>query len=175
MTSINLSHIPEDSSTAYKADKGGIVDVGLIISLLLLVISGAIYGSLKFYNNNLVSQKSEIDSSLNDATASLTGDKTDKAADFKERLAEIDKNMASRIKPNEVLGQISRLMVPGAIVDQFNSKGGTLELVVLTDNFQTAAKQILNFKKSSYFHATVLKSIYKDTDGKVNVTLDTEI
>ena len=167
MTTINLSQ----STQQGPVQKTSAIDKGIFTSLAILAIVLIVFGGLKMWTSRLQSQKAAVDGQTATETRGLEGSEANRAADFYERLAKIGGNLASENNPAETLGQVEKSVIPGSVIASLNSSGGALSLKISSDNFLTAAKQLLAFKKSDYFSGVKITEISRDTEGKVILSL----
>lgn len=167
MTTINLSQ----STQQGPVQKTSAIDKGIFTSLAILAIALVVFGGLKLWASRIQSQKDAIDRQTAAETRGLEGNEANRAADFYERLTKIGGNIAAENNPAEMLGQVEKSVIPGSVITSLDSSGGSLSLKISSDNFLTAAKQLLAFKRSDYFSGVKITEISRDTEGKVILSL----
>ncbi len=170
MTNINLSQSFRESDAS--SQKKRPVDKGIFISITVLILVFLVFGILKSGTFWLNSKKKTVDNNIASETRNLEGENVDKVADFQQRMNMIGNNISSKKDINGVFGQIGQAMVQGSIVGSLQNTGKLVSLKIVSDNFLVAAKQLLSFKKSSYFSNVKLKDISRDQSGKVVFTLE---
>jgi len=148
MANINLSS--EGAKEKLSIDMG---NGGLVVLIIIMFIIIALYGGELFYGKKLAKEISQLQSEY----AADYGDPSKgdflTVADFSGRLgiARSEVNDGKDIREN--LGEIEKLMIPGVYLSsyKYNDKGNSIVLECIGDNYNLAAKQILNFKKSTWF------------------------
>lgn len=170
MTNINLSQSFREADAANQKKRP--VDRGIYISISVLILVLLAFGILKGGTSWLNSKKKAVDISIASETRNLEGESVDRVADFQQRMNVIGDNISSKKDINKILGQIGQAMVQGSIVGSLQNTGELVSLNIVSDNFLVAAKQLLNFKKSSYFSNVKVKDVSRDQDGKVMFTLE---
>jgi flagellar basal body-associated protein FliL len=170
MTNINLLHSVESSENPGK--KSLIREKVLFIPLAVLVGIFLIFGAAKFYIFYLSNQKIKIDKENQMELSNLSGKNVDRIVDFENRMETASKEVSSRNDYDSYLKELENLMVNGARLDSFKYTSQSTELVLVADNFKTAARQILSFKNSNYFKDLSLAGqIARDKDGNIQFTL----
>ncbi|MCX6765722.1 MAG: hypothetical protein NT136_02055 [Candidatus Moranbacteria bacterium] len=169
MTAINLSQpMQQGKAGARKVDP---VDKGIYISLAVLIITLLIFGALKGATMWLNSETKVVNEKIAAGARNLEGKDVDRIADFQQRMLQIEKSISSEVNSNEMLKQTSQSMIQGSVVQSLKSTSGSLILEIASDNFLTAAKQVLSFKKSDYFNNVKVTAISRSKEGKVLITL----
>ena len=159
-------------------DKKGLMDKGMAVVILVLVVTFATWGGLKFYNVFLNKKLGNLDSQITEESNKIEALKTDRIANFQERMNIIKKNIPSRGDPSEFFGNLEKVMVQGVVLDSCSfgyddkEKGKTATLTAITDNFTLVAQQILNFKKISYFSDVALGNVQRDQEGKIKFIIN---
>lgn len=173
MTNINLSQSIQSSGAARKTNP---VDKGIYISAAIFAATLLIFGGLFLLTKNYSSKKAAVDSRIELESRNLEGKEIDRAADFQKRLGKISEKLSSQKDPNEILRQVGQSMAAGAAVDSFQQAGSnTLALKITADNFLTAAKQTLSFKKSQYFSNVQMVDVSRNEQGKAVFTLKMDL
>jgi hypothetical protein len=169
MTTINLSQSSQQKINAQKVEP---VDKGVYISIAILVVTLLVFGGLKTGTTVMASKQKNVNDQINAESSNLANQEVERVSDFTERLNKIDQNIAAKKDPDEILRQVGQGIVQGAMVNSFENTPDSLVLKVSADNFQTAAKQVLSFKKISYFKSVKVNEISRDTDGRILVTME---
>jgi len=167
MTTINLSQSVQQGPLK----KTSFIDKGIFTSLVILVITLIIFGGLKLWTSRLQSQQAAIKSQTAEEVRGLEGSEVDQVVDFYERLGKIDQNIAPDNNPAGLLKQVETIVIPGSIITSLEFSEGSLSLKISTDNFVTAAKQLLAFKKSSGFSNVKIVEITRNNEGRIDLSL----
>lgn len=169
MTTINLSQANQQRTGAQKVEPA---DKGVYISVAILVITLLAFGGLKTGTTIMASKQKDVNNQIAAESGNLANQDVQRITDFQERLNKIDQNIAAKKDPDEILRQVGQGIVPGAMVNSFENTPNSLVLKISADNFQTAAKQVLSYKKISYFKSVKVNEISRDTDGRILVTME---
>jgi nitrate reductase NapAB chaperone NapD len=161
MTPINLHQEQQFDENSPK--KTRMVSTGIIIGSLVVIITLAVWGVCSFLSDSYKKKndilKLEIDKQKN---ALASGEQIDKIADFKKRTTEIENNLSAKEKESikNILQDVSANMLSGTILESYayNNKG-EIVLVINSDNFQTIAKQVMQFKSFQKFSEVVISDM----------------
>ncbi len=178
---INLSQPQEPQQNIFHK-KRQLVDTGILISCAVAIITGLIFGGLKFYNMNLNKKIEDIGAKIQNDAVYLNGSPkkdadVDKVADFQKRLAKVNENISSRRNPKEVLDQLEKLIVGGVVLDSFacDQVKKSVKLVAQSDNFFAIARQLLSFKKSDYFSDVKISNVQRTETAKISFAIEMNI
>ncbi|EKD58510.1 MAG: hypothetical protein ACD_56C00110G0003 [uncultured bacterium] len=171
MTTINLYQNQED---AQKKLSSRTANGGFFFSLSILVLTVAGLFGLKFYIASIVKQNQVLAESVTKQNESLAGvNSLQRILDMQARLSEIKKNLeikdgkVQQLKMTEVLDSLGKNMSSGVVVTSYSYSGedGKVNVSFESKNFNDAARQILNFKKSEYFSGASLSGISRAEEG----------
>jgi hypothetical protein len=173
MANINLS--TEEAQEKVDLNVGGSGLAILIIALLLIL---AAYGAELLYGQKLARDTEAIREEMDAKYKNISKGNPITVVDFQNRLnsAKTAVNEGRDIREN--LLEIEKSIIPGVYLESydFEKEGGVLVLDCIGDNYNLVAKQILNFKKSTYFAgASGGETSFEAESGKVgfkvNLTL----
>jgi hypothetical protein len=169
MSPINLSQTNQPSTGTAK--KATATDKGVLIALAIFIFTLLVFGSLFLYTKTLDGKVASISKEIDAETLSLAAKNVDGVADFQKRLENIDSNISSKRDPNDALKRLGASMVPGAVIISFKLNSGNGSIDFQADNFQTAAKQIVGFKKEGNFNNVAVTKIDREQSGKIIISL----
>jgi hypothetical protein len=160
----------EDASDSIKKAKRGFVLPSIFLFIVILA-----WGGLKAYSMIETKKISNVEAQIISESRSLQGKDADRVADFQGRLDKIFQINNAKIDANNLFAQFQNTIVQGSQASTF-SYDGNLSVKFLCDNFNVVAREIMSFKKSSYFGGTTIESISRDNQtGKVALTLSIPI
>lgn len=171
MVNVNLS-------TSGNQQKNGVpYAAGITIVIIILVLVGLVWGGIVFYKNYLVRNVVNTKALYEVENRKLTGEGGLSVMDFQNRLT-IAKNLLNQKKiARETLGKVESSIIPEVYLNSYNYDGAknVLSLDCVGDNFNSAAKQILSFKKSDYVSDVTVGKTSLNDKGKVSFLLDLKI
>lgn len=170
MSPINLSQ--SYRSTAGAAKKSSIADKGVLIAVVIFIITLLIFGGLFLYTKVLAGRAESVSKEIEAETLNLAAKDADRVADFQKRLENIDENISSEKNPNDILKRLAQSMVSGAVIISLQTARSGSSITFQADNFQTAAKQILSFKKGGNFNNVAVTGINREQDGKIAISVE---
>jgi len=148
MADINLvsESVRRDSSSSR-------MNTGIIVLFVVFVLVLALYGALLFLNKTTDSQIASNKQQFDSEYSGLVQGNAKAVIDFQNRLDFTSKSIIQSRNVKGDLETIEKLMVPGAFLNEYkyDNTGKTLTLNCAGDSYNTVAKQILSFKKSTYF------------------------
>lgn len=149
------------------AEKGsGLLGSSAFLSLGLIILVLLVFGGLRTYSSvlegNIETTKAEISQESN----SLPSPEVNRVISFQQRLDKISE-LAVKNDPTMLLRELEKVSFPGTMITALKYSGRSVEVTLTADNFQTVAKQILSFKKSTYFQDVSTGATTRDTKGKI--------
>jgi DNA-binding FrmR family transcriptional regulator len=169
MTGINLSQSTKNAEEYTK--KSSFMSKGVFLAFLVIILTVSLFVGLKIATKYYLARKAQVDGQISSLQKELESEGVDRVADFQGRMKEIETNLETKKSPNDLLRQVSMSMIPGAVAESVKETSGAVEIKVLADNFLTAAKQTLAFKKLERIKNVKMTGIGKNSDGKVEITL----
>lgn len=173
MPSINLNLAKED----IVEEKTGIISGSLVISIILLVLVGGLYGALKYYNKDVTSKIDEVTSQYNVEYQKFLSGNANEIIDFKNR-TDIASALLDDDRPmNNVMAQIESSILPVVYLESltYDKDKETITLSGVADSFNTVAKQILSFKQNDYFSSVIPGTGTMKEQNKLSFSLDLKI
>jgi hypothetical protein len=173
MANINLSSEGIREKSPMNVGRKGTVTLVLILFLII-----ATYGGELIYGEKLTKDISQLQNEYKSSYGNLSEGNFLIVADFQNRLniakAEIDEGKNIR----ENLAEIEKLITPGVYLSsyKYTKKDNTILLGCVGDNYNLAAKQILSFKKSTWFSDASGGETSLDSElGKVNFKVNLKL
>jgi hypothetical protein len=170
MVNINLSTSSEDQKNAFPLKEK------LAYLIIIAVVWLGVYGGIFLYQG-ILEKKIETANSekLNKENVIKESNNKD-VFDFQNRLLLANSLVGKKSDTLESLRRIQEVMVEGVYIISYNynEKNNSLAIIGETTNYNTVAKQILNFKKSEYFSNVEVVDISLK-EGKINFSLKTTI
>jgi hypothetical protein len=177
MSSVNLTTIDENEKKQIHISGGAMT--GLIGVLILVVVLWAfLFSYKKFYlENNITKVKEEY----NGYVQQLKDEDSISVIDFHRRL-DSSKSLVNQGRDlGNILPQIESQIVPNVYLKSLSYEDASAKIIINcnADNFNTIAKQIYNFKKSTYFSSVTAGSSTVDTqtnriDFPIELKINTE-
>lgn len=170
MVNINLTTSDESQRNKFPFKKGLIYLVGIA-----LVWTG-IYGGLIVYQKRLEKKTEAINLEKTDKEKNMKEGNGKDIFDFQTRLLLADSLIKAKNNALESLEKLQGVTVDGIYFSsyEYNEKSKSLILTGEANNYNVAARQILNFKSSEYFSNVNVSSISKK-DGKISFLIKTTI
>ncbi|EKE19324.1 MAG: hypothetical protein ACD_9C00051G0014 [uncultured bacterium] len=177
MTTINLYQKHKDSGEGTALNKSG--NSGFIFSLSILIITVVVAVGLKIYIPSAENKNEALSKRVEAESSSLVGlKKLEQISDTKKRLAEISSNLeikndkAERMEVSQTLNNLAADMIKGSYISQYTYTDGKVVVKMMSNNFNSVAKQILNLKKTTYFSDV---NVLKVSRGEESVEFDVEM
>ncbi len=151
---VNINLTTADAASNKKVDLTK--DIPLLIVVLILAV--IVYAGLMIYGRTLSDKIQGMNVELSSRTNQLENSSKD-VMNFQNRLVSANGLLAQKDEAKATLGELEKDIIPGVYVEsyQYSSQSG-LDLTCVADNFDDMAKQILSFKNSANYAATVGKS-----------------
>lgn len=148
-------------------------DVGVIMSLVILVLVVAGWGGLRLYMNSLDGKIAAVEATLSASAENTQGDHIDRIADFDARMKYFSKSKNDFVDPQEILGLLEGAMVSGVILTEYeyDLESGESTLVGSSGNLKELAEQILKLKSEKIFSQVQIKGTDRDVKNRVTFTL----
>lgn len=146
--SINLKTRDADSNKE-KIQFGKTLPVVILLLALVLVA----YGALFFFQKRVEAQIASEQEMLNSKTQEFKNGDAKNVLDFQNRISESGKLLDQYVDNLVLLDEIQRDVLPGVFLTDlsFNLEDGEVNLDCRASNYEQVSKQILSFKKSSFF------------------------
>ena len=178
MTTINLYQNQED---VQRKNSARVANGGFFFSLGILVLTLVALLGIKIYEGSINSQNLALQSSIKAQNTSLAGvSSLQRILDMQARLSQIKTNLqiknssVGQLKMTNVLDQLGSAMSSGTVVSSYSyDDSGKIKVIFSANDFNDVARQILNFKKSTYFSNVAFNSDTQGKDGIVsNMTME---
>ncbi|MFA6048076.1 MAG: hypothetical protein WCV59_05565 [Parcubacteria group bacterium] len=173
MANINLSTGEVREKVDLSVGQGGLV--ALIVVLVLILV---LYGVEIVWGQQMTKDTEAIQTEFSTKYKNLSQGNPITVVDFQNRLTAAKKMASEGRDIRGSLLEIEKSIIPGVYLKgyEFDQKAGTIVLTCIGDNYNLAAKQILNFKKSTYFSdasggETTFVAETGKVEFKVNLTL----
>lgn len=177
---------PQQATAGEKAEST--VDKGILISLGLLAVVGAVFFGVRFYLGSLDKQAAAAEENRKVAIESLSNNDVAEVASFDERL----KNINNRLKlslnqvttednANDALAKVESAMVDGVTLDSFTYSGKLFKLVLVSPKangqkqFETLAKQIQSLKDLEIAADLKVVDTKRATNGDVEMAVELKL
>lgn len=156
MTTINLYQKQEEQQKFYSKA----ANKGLLFSLGVLVLTFALLAGLKFASFLLNKQNESLLTTIQTEKEGLAGlNNIEQVVDMQTRLKWIGDNLQIKsgkvLRPQmtQILDHVSAEINAGTILSSYKYENGSskISLALESNNFNDAARQILNLKASDYF------------------------
>lgn len=155
MTTINLHQNQQNNQSNFS---GKISNNGFIFSLIILAVTLLVLVGVKLYVPFMENRISALDDTISVEKNKLVGLKSlEQVIDMQNRLKEIKTNLqitnnaVTRLEMTKIFDNLGGDLNKGVVVSEFNYDPEKITVSFEASNFNDLAKQILNFKKSSYF------------------------
>lgn len=171
MTTINLYQNQEE---VQKKVSDRTANGGFFFSLGILALTIMSVFGIKFYVASVVEQNLALVAEVQAKSDSLVGiNSLQRILDMQTRIIEINKNLevkegkVEQLGMTEVLDNVEKSMSSGVVITKYayNSEGKSVNVSFQSGNFNDTARQILNFKKSSYFSNVALANVSRAENG----------
>lgn len=171
MTTINLYQNKEQDK---KRISSRTANGGFWFSIAILALTLISLFSIRIYIASLVKQNEALTASVAQQNQGLAGvNSLQRILDMQTRLAEISKGLeikdkqVGQLKMTQILDGLEKDMNSGVAVTSYSydEASGEVKVSFNARNFNDAARQILNFKKSEYFSEVDLGEITRDEKG----------
>lgn len=175
MSNINLNLTTESGNQ----NKSGIFSGSLIFSIAILALVLCLYGVLLFYNKKLGSDISNVQAEYIVENDKFQAGNAKQVMDFSNRSKVAGKFLADDQSAVEIISELEKSMLPAVHLSslKYDKKTKTVALACVGDNFNTVAKQVLNFKQNEYFSVVVpgVSAVDPTDSKKLNFEIDLTI
>ncbi len=170
MSGVNLSQTIEEEESSTKL---GFFDASVVVSLLVLLISGLVWGGIRFYNSSLDKKMVQLDEALNANTERIRGDHIDRIADFDARIAYFSNSQEELSEPRDILKALEGVMVSGIILTKFeyDHEQHASIMTGTADDFKRLAEQILRLKSEKLFSQVRVERIERNDKNRIVFSL----
>ena len=168
MANINLLDSVEKNDSRNEKFVWGapfIFPIVIVVVAFLLLIGAKAYLAYLGNKNEKIKEENKLE------TSNLTGKNVDRVVNFERRMELGFKELKSSEDYDNYLKELESLMVSGARIDSLKYSSSGIEIIISADNFNTAARQILSFKNSSYFRDLKMGKTARGEDGAIKVTM----
>lgn len=162
MTTINLYQNPEETEKRKALTSNG----GLFFSLGILLLTILTIFGLNFFIKIAVEKNADLAAQIEEQNQSLTKvNSLQRIVDLQTRITKIKNNLVikgdsvSQQKMTDVLDRLGADLRSDVYVSVFSLENGKVKVSFVAENYESAAGQILNFKKSENFANAVLEGI----------------
>lgn len=171
MTTINLYQNKEQDKARISSRTA---NGGFWFSIAILGLTIISLFAIRFYIANLVKQNEALAVEVTQQNQGLAGvNSLQRILDMQTRLSEISKNLeiknnqVGKLRMTQILDGMEKDMNSGVFVSSYSYDGesGIVKITFSARNFNDAARQILNFKKSEFFSDVNLGAISRDDEG----------
>ena len=173
MTTINLYQNPEERQqkiSARTANSGFFFSLGILICTILAFVG------LKFYVSTIAKQNDVMLNEINQQNTTLAGvSNLQHVLDMQARLAQIKGNLqikneaVGKLKITDVLNHLGTDLSSDVTISSYSYTDGEIKVAFVSNDFNGIARQISNFKKSTYFSNANLVDVVR---GQKNITAD---
>ncbi|MFZ3031740.1 MAG: PilN domain-containing protein [Candidatus Moraniibacteriota bacterium] len=148
-------------------------DVGVLLSLTILILVGLGWGGLRFYMNSLDKKIAEADTALNANMENTRGERVDRVADFEARVKYFTKNRDGFVEPKDILSTLEGTMVSGIVLTQYeyDSMTGVSTLSGRAEDFKKLAEQMLSLKSEKIFSQVQVDKTDRDEENRITFIL----
>jgi len=169
MTTINLY---QNQAAIQKKKSPVALNKGLIFSLGIIALALLILGGIKMTVSVFTARNQAAVRDIQKEKENLAGlGSLELIIDIQTRLSQIKDNLKiknnkiSRIEMTQILDHLGMDLQAGVGVSSYEYKDGKINATFVANNFNDAARQILNFKKSDYFTEVNLIKIGRSEKG----------
>ncbi len=164
MAGVNLSQSMTEDNAPVKKES---FFSGASVSVMLLVLSLAGWGGLRFYLDSLDKQIAAIDATLSSNHGKLQGENVNRVVDFAARVGFFQADPAELVDPQDILTKTEALIVPAVTLIEYAYNQGEkmITLSGKTDNYKHLAEQILSLKSESLLSRVKVDAITRDKEG----------
>lgn len=169
MAGVNLSQ----SMAQGKEKKRMLPTSSFPISIVLLLLTLAGWGGLRWYMYSLDQKIAELDATISVSGDRLLGESIDRVADFDARMTLLGSDPAELIDPEPLFAQLEALVVPQVLLTkyEYNDRDKVVVISGKTENFRYIAEQIISLKSDPYFSNVRVGAIDRDDQGIIEFTL----
>lgn len=170
MPGVNLSQSMNEEE---QSEERSFFDTGIILSLLVMLITGAAWGGISFYIASLDKKIAAVDGDLTASTAQLQGEGVDRVADFDTRLKYFMANKESFSDVQDIVQRMEKSIIPGIVLTKFEYNPG--DKMILIDGrcaeFRKLAEQIMSLKAEQIFSQVKVDKIDRDDTNQIVFSL----
>jgi hypothetical protein len=138
----------------------------------------ATYGVLVYFNRDLSSKIQAVESQYKSEYDKFLTGNANAVLDFENRRVVAGDLMEQDRSMNEFLQEIENRLLPAVYLEsyEYDRDKKSLNLFCVGDNFNTIARQILNFKESNYFLSVIPgSSAVNPQTNQLNFSLELKI
>lgn len=170
MPGVNLSQSMDEEE---KSEQRSFFDTGIILSLLVVLITGLSWGGMRLYIGSIDKQIVEFDQTFATATGQLRGDRVDRIADFDARLNYFFANKDEFSDAQEVIQKLEKGVVSGVVLTRFEYNPGEKAVVFegTCGDFRQLAEQVMSFKREAIFSQVKVEKVDRDKENQVVFSL----
>ena len=154
-------------------EKKSFLDVGILVSLLLLGVVLLTWGGLYVFKQSLAKQEKELDASIDSVKKAYDQQAMDRVYDTYKRLLVMKKYEAGKSVPLEVFDALEKETLPGVSVTsiQYDKSEKKVYITFSAQNIYDASQQFYQYKTSGIFSSSSLTdtSIEEIEGGKAFV------
>ncbi len=167
MPGVNLSQ-PVAEEEEVKRSRG-FFDTGIIVSLVLLALSGSVWGGMRLYLGSLDKKIATLDETLSANAERLKGEGVNRVADFDARVTYYAEHRDGLTDPRDILRRLESVMVPGIVLTSFtyDNQARTSIIAGRSEDFRKMAEQILSLKAEKIFSQVVVDRIERDDKDRI--------
>lgn len=171
MAGVNLSQSMASRESA--PTKRPFAASGFPLSIILLILTAAGWGGLRWYLHTLDQKIAGLDATLSASSGQLQGKEIDRVADFDARLSLLGVDASERLDSREILTKLEALIVPQVVLKEFkyDQKEKMSVMTGETDNFRYLAGQLVSLKSDPLFSRVVVSTVSRTQEGKIQFTL----
>lgn len=171
MVNINLTsgNEPKKEGVAFKK--------GLFSVIFIFLVILAAYGGFVIYKNKLAKDTVATNDQYSHEYAILASGNAKEVADFQNRLV-IAKDLVNKKNiAEDSLVALEKVISPGVYLEKadYDNQSKQIILACVGDNYDSVAKQILNFKNSDYFNLVKAGETSLAEGGKVKFPITLSI
>lgn len=174
MTTINLYQNQEE---AQRKNSSNSSNGGFFFSLSILILTILAIFGMRMYVASIVKQNKILAEKVLQQNQSLAGvNSLQRILDLQTRMNQISENLEIRngevqqVWKTKILDHMAGELSSGVVVSSFSLDGDSVKIGFNVKNYNEAARQVLNFKKSSYFSDIELVDMKRDANG-ISVTM----
>ena len=167
MANINLA---QDNA----AQEPRLISKGMAMVLIVFFAIILAYGIVLLLDMRVKSEVVQMKAQYAEAYEKMRRGEASEVADFNNRMNISQKILAEGLNTSEILSAVEKSMIPAVYLDSYSydSDGSSVTLGCVGDNYNTAAKQILNFKNSDFFAGVTAGETELDEEtNKINFTI----
>lgn len=171
MAGVNLSQSMASGQGKEKRHMFAASGFPMSIILLLLTIAG--FGGLRWYLYTLDQKIANLDATISVNGDRLVGESIDRVADFDARVTLLGTDPAELIDPQALFVKLESLVVPQVLLTkyEYNDRDKVVVIFGKTENFRYLAEQIISFRSDPSFAELRVDTIDRDDKGAIEFVL----